>query len=225
MNIHITTKENVEYLDKILLDENGLLKVVPHKDISGFPGNHLIQWANEKGVYCIPTTELIDWLKERIAGRKCIEICAGYGAIGRSLRIITTDSHIQADPNMAIYYKSIGQKAIDPPSDVLKFEANEAVDTLHPEVVVASFATQKFQKGDDKVPKIGSSVYGVDELALFKKVKTYIFIGNDVTHKDKRLLEQHHETFRFDWLVTRCVSPESNHIKVWENDEYRTHLD
>lgn len=51
--------------------------------------------------------------------------------------------------------------------------------------------------------KIGSSVYGVDELAMLPKIETYINIGNDVTHGDKRILKFPHETFRFPWLITR----------------------
>ncbi len=113
-SMHIASRQDVTYLDKILLDENGLLKPVPYREICDFPGVHLIQWANTKGVYCIPTTELIHWLQNRINGRKAIEICAGYGAIGRALNIVSTDSYIQTRPEIAITYILQGQNPIQP---------------------------------------------------------------------------------------------------------------
>lgn len=215
MNAWVMDRQDVKYLDEILLDEKGLPRPVPFLTLAKFPISHLVQWGNEKGVYTIPTVELIEWLKDAIGGRKAIEICAGHGAIARSLGIVATDSYIQTKPEMMAFYRSIGQNPIQPPTDVYEFEANEAVDTLHPQVVVASFATQKYQVGDEGPPKIGSSVYGVDEISMLQKIQTYINIGNDQSHGDKRILKYPHETYRFPWLVTRCMHQEQNHIKVW----------
>jgi len=160
---------------------------------------------------------LIGWLREQIGGRQAIEICAGQGTIGRSLGIVATDSYIQTDPGMMAYYRLLGQHPISPPPDVYKFEANEAVDHFKPQVVVAAYSTQKYIPGDEGPPKIGSSLYGVDELTMLPKIETYINIGNDMTHGDKRLRRQPHDFFRFEWLFTRSSEPQGNHIIIWNN--------
>lgn len=215
MQAWVMDRHDVKYLDEILLDERGLPKPVPFLVLLKHPIVHLVQWANEKGVYTIPTLELIEWLKDEIKGRKAIEICAGHGALARHVGIVATDSYIQTQPEMAAYYRAIGQNPISPPTDVYQFEANEAVDTLHPQVVMSSFATQKYEPGDEGTPKIGSSVYGVDEVSMLQKIQTYINIGNDTSHGDKRILKYPHETYRFPWLITRCMDQSKNHIKVW----------
>jgi hypothetical protein len=215
MKAWLLPNADVSYLDDILLDDKGLLKVLPHSIYTKIDLAHLQAWAGKKGVYTFPTTELIDWIHQRIAGRKAIEICAGMGVIGRALKIITTDSYNQCMPEMKAYYKALGQECTDPPADVYQFEANEAVNTLKPKVVVASYATQKYQPGDEGPPPIGSSVYGVDELEMLPKIQTYIFIGSDMSHGDKRILKFPHETIREPWIVTRGLYQEQNFIKVW----------
>lgn len=217
MNPCFLPKENVDYLDDLLLD-NGLLQVLPASVLSNVPQVHLIIWGNQKGIYCFPTVELIDWLKEQVAGRNAIEICSGTGVIGRSMGITSTDSYIQTSPQMVLLYELYGQKPIFPPEDVLKFEANDAVDHFKPSVVLGSYITQKYlpgDEGDENNPKVGSSVYGVDELSLLNKVDTYIAIGNQSTHGDKRIRKFKHNSYKFPWLFTRSVKPDENEISVW----------
>jgi hypothetical protein len=216
MNAYILPNYDVSYLDEVLLDESGLLRILPAEKYAKIYIQHLQVWANRNGIYCLPTQELIDWLENQIGDRKAIEICAGNGAIGRALHIPVTDSFIQTTPEMLAYYMALGQKPTSPPPDVYEFEANEAVDTLKPKVVVGAYVTQKFEEGDSEA-NIGSSVYGVDELALLKKVETYIVVGNDITHGEKRINQLPHETFHFEWLYSRTTKPESNHIKIWHN--------
>lgn len=212
MKGYILPNEDVEYLDDLLLD-NGLLQVRPASVLSAIPPVHLSIWGNKKGIYCLPTVELIDWLRERIAGRSAIEICSGNGAIGRALGIPRTDSYNQTTPTMLAYYRLYGQTPIFPPEDVQKFEANEAVDYFKPEVVVGSYVTQKYIPSDEGV--VGSSLFGVDEILLVPKVKTYITIGNQSSHGDKRICQRAHKVFNFPWLFTRTMEPEGNGIYVW----------
>lgn len=213
MKAHLLPNEDVEYLDDLLLDSEGLLQVVPAAVLAAHPPVHLSIWGNKRGVYCFPTVELIDWLRNRIAGRSAIEICSGNGAIGRALNIPRTDSYNQTTPQMLAYYKLYNQTPIFPPSDVQKFEANEAVDHFKPDVVIGSYVTQKYIPSDEGV--VGSSLFGVDELALVPKVKTYITIGNDSSHGDKRICQRSHRVFRFPWLYTRTMEPDGNGIYVW----------
>jgi len=210
----ILTDHNIDYLDPVLIDETGLLKVVDSAILRAIDPEHLIVWGNRRGVYTYPTTELIAWLKEQIGGRRAIEICSGNGVIGRSLGIIRTDSYVQTTPEMIAYYQAFGQKPIEPPKDVYKFEANDGVDFFKPKVVVGCYATQKYQPGDEKT-KTGSSLYGVDELAMLPKIETYISIGSDTSHNDKRIRKFKFEICRFDWLFTRSANQKENHICVW----------
>ena len=110
----------------------------------------------------------------------------------------------------------MGQKPIFPPEDVKKFEASEAVGYYKPQVVLGSYITQKFQEGDSEA-KIGSSLYGVDELSIMPQIETYIAVGNTKTHGDKRLLKKYpHEVYRFPWIYTRSLQPELNEIVIFE---------
>src|SRR6266850_1944791 len=88
-------KGDVSYLDNILLDQRGLLKSLPHALLRKFPIEHLQAWANANGIFYFVTSEMIEWLKEKIANKKAIEICAGDGCISRSLGIIGIDNRIQ----------------------------------------------------------------------------------------------------------------------------------
>lgn len=219
MQSTIIKNENVDYLDEILLKQ-GQLQVVPMLVLAAVPQLHLSIWGNKNGVYCFPTTELIDWLKDQIDGRSAIEICSGTGVIGRALGIPRTDSYFQTRPEIVAYYAIYGQKPIYPPDDVLKFEANEAVDHFKPAVVLGSYITQKHVDGDElATPKIGSSHYGIDELSLLPKVETYIAVGNKSTHGDKRILKFPHTTYNFPWIYTRSVKPEFNEITIWNKND------
>lgn len=215
MNVHMMDDVNTDYLDPIFM-LNGYLRPVPANVLANIPNEHIVIWCNKRGVYCLPTIELIQWLREQIGEASALEICSGNGCIGRSLNITRTDSYIQTTPEMIMLYTSMGQIPIAPPSDVLRFEANEAVDQYKPEIVLGSFITQKFIQGDTEA-KIGSSVYGVDELCLLQKVKTYIAIGNDSVHGTKRINALPHSTHRFPWLYTRCMNQSLNNIKIWSN--------
>lgn len=217
MNGTYITYENVDYLDDLLL-VNGLIQVVSASDLAQIPQSHLSIWGGKRGVYCFPTNELIDWLKEQVGGRKAIEICAGTGVIGRALGIPSTDSYIQTSPEMVALYSLWNQHPIFPPSDVHRYEANEAVDHFKPEVVLGSYITQRYLPGDEDEPKVGSSVWGVDELSLLPKVKTYIAIGNKTTHGDKRIRKFPHSSYQFPWLFTRSQKPEENEISVWNRE-------
>lgn len=213
MKGYILPNENVDYMDDLLLNSDGRLRVVPAETLAALPPIHISIWANRKGIYCLPTTELINWLQVKIVGRSAIEICAGNGAIGRALNIPRTDSYNQTKSEMMALYKLYGQTPIFPPDDVQEFEANDAVDHFKPEVVLGSYITQKYIPSDEG--KVGSSVYGVDELSLLPKVKLYIAIGNSSSHGDKRINALPHDVYKFSWLFTRTLKPEENEIRIW----------
>ncbi len=217
MTFRVLQDRDVSYLDKLLIDDVGNLRVMPSEELKTLVLEDLQIWGNKKGVYCFPTWELISWLRSMIGERSAIEICAGNGAIGRALGLISTDSYVQTTPEVMAMYRSIGQNPIHPPKDVKRFEALEAVEAYKPEVVFGSYITQKYQDGDSCPPVIGSSIFGVDELMLFSQVKMYICIGNETTHGNKRLLKEPHKKVSPNWLFTRSLTPEKNIIYIWEH--------
>lgn len=170
-------------------------------------------WCVRNAVYQIPTLELIQWLRPKIAGKKAIEICAGKGFFGKAFEIPTTDSFMQMRPDIRAYYAALRTPVIEPPPHVEKLEAMEAVRKYEPEVVIASWATQLWKSKADK----NASVHGVDEDALldFPSVKTYIHIGNEGVHGDKRILRRPHKRERHPFLVSRAHDQTANIIYTW----------
>lgn len=214
MTFQSIPRADVGYLDELLFDEEGRLRLVPAAELKKVPREHLIYWANKNARYGIPSVELVGLIKEIIGDRKALEIGAGFGDFGRHLGIRMTDSASQTSPEMRAYYASLGQPIIDPPPDVERIDGNAAVRKYKPKVVFASWVTQKFRPGDER-KKIGSSKYGVDELALVDSVDSYIYLGNEYTHRDKRILKRPHATLKPDFLFSRAFLPEQDVIWIW----------
>ena len=189
------------------------IKPAPVEKLDFVPLSEILVWCVKNAVYQVPTLELIQWLRPHVAGKKAIEICAGRGAIGRAFKIPTTDSYMQTRPDIRAYYAALGQPVIEPPKDVEKLEAMEAVRKYEPEVVIACWATQEWKSKADK----NASMYGVDEEALlnFPSVKTYIHIGNVGTHGDKRILRRPHKKEQFPFLVSRAHNQQENIVYTW----------
>ena len=216
---YVIEKQNIQYLNEILLDKNGEIKILPSVELNKIPHNHLMQWAVEKAVYHFPTEELISWLKDMIGSKKAIEIGSGHVALGRYLGVRCTDNYSQTKPEMQIYYRLCGQTPISPSREhVEELEALDAVEKYKPEVVFGAYITQKYKSGDEK-NKVGSNIYGPDEEALVQQVGTYIHIGNEVIHGDKRILSMPHQKFSFPWLFCRASQPNKNVIYVWNKHD------
>jgi len=147
-NMWIMPAVDITDLDRLMYDTNGMLRVVPAEELRKFSLTTIQSWCVKRGVYQLPTQELIDFLREQIGGMKAIEICSGFGVIGRALGITSTDSYMQTRPEMVAYYKALQQEPISPPADVLKMDANTAVRTLQPDVVIGAWVTQLFRDGD-----------------------------------------------------------------------------
>lgn len=202
---------DVEPVDELMINRDGLLNVVPsQKLLKEFPAETLTAWCVKRGVYQLPTEELLDWLFRRIAGRNAIEISAGNGVIGRTLGIPTTDSYQQTQPHIASYYHALGQEPITPPPDVERVAANTAVRRYEPEVVIGAWVTQIWRANDN----IGN-VDGVDENDIIERVQEYIHIGNDAPHGHKRIMCLEPQRHRFNWLLSRAFDQSLNHIHVY----------
>lgn len=210
MDRWIMPRADIAYLDDLLRDANGLPKPVPTRALESVPIGHIQQWCVQRGVYQIVTEELVTWLADQCQGHHAIEICAGFGTIGRALGIPMTDSYMQTRPEIRAQYAMMQQAVIEPPADVTKLDANEAVRQYEPDLVIGSWVTQLHQPGDEK-----GSMYGVDEEAILATGATYIHIGNDVTHGYKRIMSRPHDHLGFPWLVSRGQLQAGNHICVW----------
>jgi hypothetical protein len=183
-------------------------------ELDALPRLQLVQWCYQTARYGLVTQELVHFLHEVIGGRTALEVGAGVGDLGYALGIPMTDSAIQTDPVMRMFYVFGGQAPTNPPPDVERIDAEQALAKYKPQVIVASWLTQKFQEGDD-TKRIQSSVYGADEVALIHGCETYIFIGNEGPHGDKRILALPHDTYAFPWLWSRAKAPQLNRIWVW----------
>ena len=204
--ITILNAEDTTNLESLMFT-NGLLNVLPNSFYQQYSFNSIQIVMVKHGIYVLPTTELIEWLRTMIIP-SAIEIGAGLGSIGRALSIPITDSHLQSDPVIAAYYRSLGQAPIKYPTDVEKLTALDAIAKYNPHTVIGAFITHLYN---------GSSgnQFGVAEEKIIDGGRRYINIGNADTHADKPLLRLPHNTFKFDWLLTRSRDQTKNSIWVW----------
>lgn len=215
----IADKNNSTYIEKCdltdlesqVLDSEKKLIIKPYSFWKNRDLNERRYFMYIHGIYVLPTTELIEFLRSMIIG-KAIEIGAGHGAIARTLGIPITDSRMQESPEIKFIYQMGGQPPISYHDDIEKLDAIEAVKKYEPDTVIGAFITHKFD------PKIGNgNALGVDEMKMMQKIKRrYINIGNKHTHKDKPLLKIPHTEYQFDWLITRSVNQYQNVIFVFD---------
>ena len=204
-----TTTENIR---KTVM-EGREMRILPASVWESFSWSEVRLLLHETGTYVVPTEELIEFLDGLIGEESAIEICAGNGFIGRELGIPVTDSYQQQDdPATSLLYSLAGQPTIKDPKDVVKLEANKAVDKFRPHTVIACYATHKWRydtmSGNDK---------GVDFQKLLRKVKRLVLVGNTEVHKDNPLMEIPHEEIILPGYITRSAHPETNRIFIWKN--------
>lgn len=200
-------------LDPLLLDGDRI-KLLPASFYDQFEWMDLRIWCQARAFYTIPTVELIDWLKAQIGDRSAIEVAAGNSSIGFHLGIRASDSYHQHLPEMLLYYAAHGQPVTNPSPEVEKLEAVEAVEKYKPQVVIASWLTQKYQAGDES-KGVNSSIYGAKESEILDRVETYIHVGSKSSHGDKRILQYPHEEVILPGLITRGAG--QSIIYVWSS--------
>lgn len=201
----------VKRLDEQLVHFDGTLRVLPAKELADVPWVTLRYWCHARGVYGLPTTELVDYVRDLIGDRTAIEIGAGNGALGRALDIPRTDSRLQEHPRIARAYAAAGQPTVQYGRDVEKLDALSAVRQYSPDVVVGSWITQRWRPGDG----VGNQ-FGVDEGALLEQVDCYILQGSLTAHnpENKRIRSRPHRVVRESWVLGRAA-PGNNVLFVW----------
>jgi hypothetical protein len=210
-----TSGMDLDALDRKYLDERGRIKLLPAECFAVVPWIRLRAWLHYRCAYGVPTVELVNWLTEQIGGRKAIEIGAGTGNLGYRLGIPMTDSYQQVeDVNTVAFFATHGQPLIKPPPEVEKEEAENAVRRRRPQVVIASWLTERH---DPKDPFSKGNYLGPRYEYIIDRCETFILIGNEATHGRNRALKLPHEKFAFPWLVSRAARPDLNRIWIWSS--------
>jgi hypothetical protein len=212
MNIESFERQDIDYLVKQLYNENEELNILPSSFYSEIEPVHVRQFCLEHGVYCLPTTELIEYLKNEIGDKKAIEIGAGHGAISKALGIVATDSYMQVQPEVKVHYEIMRQAICKYGKNVEKYEAEEAVRKYRPDTVVAAWVTHKY---NPKQHYREGNMYGVREHKIIEKSKRYVFIGNTSPHRMKPILDTTHKTIEVDWLVSRLYKKVGCKDVIW----------
>ena len=205
----------LQELDSLMWEEVGGVKRIvlrPASFYDGFDADQLRVWCALNAIYQVPTSELVEFVSNKIAGRTAVEIGSGTSGLFSYLGIQGTDSFLQVkNPEVVDYLKMMRQVPTSPGSNVLEMDAKTALHKLRPEVVVGCWITP--------IPKCyfgeGGSFYGVDEFSLLKKVKCYIHVGNSGTHGPKFKYRQKSVVYKDVPLVSRAKDASGNHIMVW----------
>lgn len=170
-------------------------------------------WCHFRGIYGLPTTELVDWLRTYIRGRSALEIGAAHGVFGAALGIPATDSFIQVGEGLD-YYQATGQPVVPYASRVEQIEAVKAVQKYRPAVVFGSWVTQRGDEGQ-------ACMYGVDERKILARshVRAYVVLGVKSTHKSKSIRQEVPKGWRYREVaspafLSRVAKP--SYLFVWE---------
>ena len=193
---------------------DGKLQAMPAAYYAGWSQNDLSLWCSLRGFYCLPTLELVEFVRDQIDCEDALEIGAGNGALGRAVGIPLTDSFQQEREDVReLYLEQLHQAVVPYGSDVERLTALEAVEKYKPTVVLAAWVTHRFIPAR---PKLRGNMNGVDESKLLQKkcVKKYIFVGHEHSHSLKPILHHPHTTHYLPYLYSRGFSGR-NLVWVW----------
>lgn len=200
-------------LSPMVMEKTGRPKIMPASFYRETTLSERLLLCQRNAIYCLPTVELIDWLRTFINGRRAIEIGAGNGAISAALRLRATDNRMQEHPDVIEKYASMGQPVISYGRQVEAIEANAAVRKYKPEVVVAAWVTHRFRP--DRAAA-GGNAFGVDEEDIIANCDAYVFVGNHGVHEGKSIWSLPHTIIEPDFLFSRSSSGKPDFIAVWE---------
>lgn len=212
MTIEVLTGE-IKEIGEELLREDGKLYLRESSFYKNLDWQEFRLFCHKYARYGISTTELIDYIKNIIADRSCIEIGAGAGDLGFHLGVKMTDSKQQEDSVVRKAYEAMKQPIIKYPKDVEKIDALDAVKKYKPQVVVASWITpySKYKT------TFGSNPYGIKEKEILDIVETFIIVGNLDQHHDKPIRYFHHDVILEPWIVSRAKDQSKNCIFLWDS--------
>lgn len=209
-------------LEREVLDEDGMPKVVPAEVYLKYPHDQLRVFGGLNGLFVFPTCELVDFLRKEIGTGKALEIGAGNGVVAKELGAIATDNYQQSpdfrpEPKFQGLWRQLmdsltttGNAPVRYGEHVLRQDAISAVVKHRPDVTYGLFVTHRVRVGES-----GGSVMGIEEHKILKRSR-YIMAGNLVTHEHKHLLALPHQEITLPGLVTRAAVQDANRIFIWE---------
>jgi hypothetical protein len=209
MEIQIVEAKEIDALTEQLIGPDGRIRLLPAAFYSRVPLPLLRVWCNRTARYQIPTVELVEWLKDQIAGKRAIEIGSGNGDLYHHLGIPGTDNYCQQLPEVQLHYGALGQIPTNPPEDVVRMDALEAIDHYRPDVVIGCWITHRYEESHGT-----GNMYGPDEREIIRQCR-YIHIGNRDTHGQKPILTRQHFMPLVTGLVSRAGRQEQNCCWVW----------
>lgn len=197
-----------------LLTTAGVLKRLSSAalDVSATP-EALRLWCHYHGRYGLPTTELVAWLRAYIAGRSAIEIGSGAGDLAWHLMLPATDNRCQEQPDVAAFYRALGDPVIEYPAWVERLDALDAIAKYTPDIVVASWVAQ--WADPDMPPASTGAVYGVKEDILLDTGVIYVLIGNLAVHGKKTIMARPHRELDLPFLRSRSQHDTQNRLFIW----------
>jgi len=202
---------NTDAFDKLMRPEGEIIPV-PYEEVLKFSIEERRLWMHKNGVYQLITTELVEFLQPLVQSGPAVEICAGAGVLGKALNIDCVDNHLQNRPDMKAQYQAAGQPIIPYGEHVINAEATKWVQENEPEIVIASWLTEKREGG----MSIGA-IEGPDEDAIFDVAKVYVHIGNENPHGLKKVLSIPHRVIQAPWLISRNADQSLNKIWIFGN--------
>lgn len=164
-------------------------------------------------MYCLPTIELVERLRQIIDGRSAIEIGAGNGVLAAALGIPATDNRMQDIPKYRAQYELMRQPTITYGDNVEELDARDAVRQHRPRVVIAAWVTHKY---DPRRHWAGGNEMGVTEERIIDGVETYVMVGNLQVHKDKSIWSREHTLEHPDYLFSRAANGTRDFIAQWQ---------
>jgi hypothetical protein len=167
-------------------------------------------WANQVGLFSIPTLELATWLFERHPNlvQDCHEIGAGGAVLAQWLGYGCSDSRDNVGADLIA--KALGSRHAIIPDWVPQADGTAIVCQMWPRVVLAQWVTP------GGVP--GGNGYGPNFAKVLTHCEELIFIGNDFTHGTglAQALPPADEEYRPDWLLSRGKYAGQNFIRIWK---------
>jgi len=171
-------------------------------------------FGQRNGLYSFPTPELVDHMRAVIGDRSAIEIGAGHGALCQALGIPGTDTREQERPE---YKMLLALQSNQPPvrygDHVIALEASDAVRQYQPDVVIACWVTQRWDP--TKLDEIDSKHDGVDEDFVIDNCQSYILVGNEKVHRNKRIWRRRHRLLQPSYVYSRAANGSPDFIAVF----------
>ena len=207
-------QEFLERYDRLLLDSEGIIKLLPAEFYHSLDNTDLRVWCICRAIYQLPTIELVEWLKANFNLDRAIEIGAGNNYLYHHLGIVGIDNYSEQIPAVKLVHDLLHEPSTNPPPTVEKIEAIAAIEKYQPETVITSWMTLKTEDPEDID---AGHKYAPDEEEILNTEVTYIHIGNEEIHSDRLIMNKPHEKYYFDWLVSRGKYPKKNCIYVWND--------